>query len=142
MIQPESFRVTRMALAALAAHAEADAPHEACGVLVGATEVATAAWRLPNEAADPSREYLMAGGLCAAQRRWRTAGLRLLAYYHSHPSGPARPSAADRMRSPSCPDLPHLIVGLAPTPEVHAWVTHAWCGARLEIALRIVIVAA
>ncbi|WP_412029389.1 Mov34/MPN/PAD-1 family protein [Deinococcus yunweiensis] len=85
---------------ALWAHAERDAPHECVGViggvLDGAMGHAAALYPLPNIAARPTSEYLAdpvhllhALKVMAADRQ------RLIALYHSHPLGPARPSATD-----------------------------------------------
>ncbi|MEZ5418721.1 MAG: Mov34/MPN/PAD-1 family protein [Vicinamibacterales bacterium] len=44
----------------------------------------------------------------------------MIGAYHSHPSGPAEPSATDRAEA--VPDFLYLIVGLgAETPDVRLW---------------------
>ncbi len=128
-----ALRIAAAVRAALLAQAQAEVPREACGMLVGAGEVATQCWPLPNEAADPHAEFLMSHGLFAASRRLWAEKLRLLAFYHSHPAGPPVPSAADRARN-FRPDLPQVIVGHAPE-----WTVRAWLGARLESEAPIIV---
>lgn len=88
----------REALVAAVRHA---LPDEACGMLLG--------WRAPD--ADVIQRVVPApnvhprprhafevdpGALVAAERSARADGLALLGFFHSHPTGPAAPSAADR----------------------------------------------
>ncbi len=85
---------------ALWAHAERDAPRECVGVLGGVldgeTARAEALYPLANISGRPTTEYLAdpvhllrALKVMAADRQ------HLVALYHSHPLGPARPSATD-----------------------------------------------
>ncbi|MCW4461080.1 M67 family metallopeptidase [Sphingomonas sp. BT-65] len=72
------------------------APHEACGLLFGGEGVVSG-WSLTeNVAADPYRHFeIDPAALIAALRAEREGGARVAGYWHSHPSGDARPSAID-----------------------------------------------
>lgn len=94
------------ARAAIAAHAAAAWPREACGLLVGraladgAIEIVRAE-AAANLAADADAFELDPAARLALQRVLRAAGegLAIVGHYHSHPDAPARPSARDRARA-------------------------------------------
>ncbi|CAM3697017.1 Mov34/MPN/PAD-1 family protein [Deinococcus frigens] len=106
---------------ALWAHAVREFPRECVGALGGAGrtaeetdgEVARAAalYPLPNISALPEREYLADPvHLLRALKAMREGGLALVALYHSHPHGPARPSPTD-LRLAAYP-VPYVIADL------------------------------
>lgn len=72
------------------------APEECCGLLLGCEaieDVRSAA----NVAADPRRRFeIDPQALIDTHRAARAGGPRVIGYYHSHPAGPAEPSAIDR----------------------------------------------
>ncbi|MFP4004148.1 MAG: M67 family metallopeptidase [Alphaproteobacteria bacterium] len=77
---------------------------ECCGLLVGhvagARGVVTASVASPNRAADPRTSFEIDPALLLeSQRHLRAAGQVVLGHYHSHPRGPADPSAADAERA-------------------------------------------
>jgi len=93
--------VTRSVLELLLAEAERAHPRECCGLLLG-----TAAGRIDsarparNLAPDPARHFeIDPQALVDAHRAERQGGPLLLGYYHSHPTGIARPSATDRAQA-------------------------------------------
>src|SRR5690606_25616441 len=89
-------RVTRAALESMRQSAREAAPDECCGLLLGreAIEEARAA---ANVAADRRRHFeIDPQPLIDAHRAGRRGGPQVLGYYHSHPAGPAAPSATDR----------------------------------------------
>jgi len=89
--------VTSGAKATLLAEAAAAFPLEACGLLLGAAGVITAAVPVRNVHPDPARHFeLDPAALIAAHRAARAGGPQVLGYYHSHPTGLASPSATDR----------------------------------------------
>jgi proteasome lid subunit RPN8/RPN11 len=103
-------------LAALLHHARAAFPLEACGYLAGREARGQRVYPLRNmdQAADrfrldPSEQF-------KAVRAMRKEGLNLLAVYHSHPQGPAWPSAED-IRWACDPSLRYLI--LAPKDTLY-----------------------
>lgn len=101
----------------LVRHATGTAPEECCGILLGAV---AKAGRVRVERAIPAdnveemrrdRTYRIAPlAILAAARRARAEGLEIVGYYHSHPSGSARPSELDR--AGAWPDTSYVILGL------------------------------
>ena len=90
-------RVSRSALAALAAHAAAAAPDECCGLLLGPADRVTIAQSTANVAPGPRRQFeIDPQALVEAHRAARAGGPQVLGYYHSHPGGAATPSATDQ----------------------------------------------
>jgi len=126
-------------MAAINAAAAAAWPHEACGLLVGTR--ADDSIRVQsvivteNIARDPERRFeVEPRALLSAHREARTAGQELLGPWHSHPDGPARPSATDSVRAVSAGEV-WLIVPVAGGQAGAAW---AWLfdgGAFAEIVL-------
>lgn len=92
-------------LEAIVAAAEASYPDEACGLLVGRWSAAghcrlRRAVPSANLAPDPSVAFEIDPALrLDLQRRLRGGGQRVVGLYHSHPDGPARPSARDLARA-------------------------------------------
>jgi desampylase len=84
-------------LAGIRAEAVAAYPREACGLLFGDAERIDG-WRpASNVAEHPEIEFeIDPTVLFAALRDERTGGRRLIGYWHSHPTGNAKPSARDR----------------------------------------------
>ena len=90
-------RVTRAALAEMSAHAVRAAPQECCGLLLGRGGTIDRARPAGNVAKDPLRFFeIDPQALVDAHRAARAGGPQVLGYYHSHPGGPAQPSATDR----------------------------------------------
>jgi proteasome lid subunit RPN8/RPN11 len=71
-------------------------PHEACGYVAGTGE--DAAMILPLSNIDKSEEHFSfdPAEQFEALRKARSAGIELLAVYHSHPKSPARMSEEDK----------------------------------------------
>jgi proteasome lid subunit RPN8/RPN11 len=65
----------------------------------------------PNVAPGEDRFEIDPALLLATHRRLRGGADRIIGHYHSHPSGPAAPSARDRASSYT-PGLAWLILGL------------------------------
>ena len=104
-------------LKAIADAGEAAYPAEACGLLVGAKRPGDH-WRVSraeaarNVAADPRRRFEVDPGLrIGLERDLRGTDQRVIGHYHSHPDGPARPSATD-LAMVHEPDLVWLIVAV------------------------------
>ncbi len=115
--------------------ARASPEHEVCGLLgkpAGAHSVSC--YPVTNIAADPRQHFEMdPRGQIDAFKHMRARGEQLWAIYHSHPRGPAEPSATD-IRRMSYPDALYLIISAADTPPVRAW---CWRADRpLEVPLR------
>ena len=93
-------RVTRPVLDRLLAEAARSAPEECCGLLLGRAEIIAEARPAANVAADRRRRFeIDPQSLVDAHREERSGGPQVLGYYHSHPNGPAAPSATDRAQA-------------------------------------------
>jgi proteasome lid subunit RPN8/RPN11 len=93
-------RVTRPVLDRLLAEAARASPAECCGILLGCGTLIEAARPATNVAPNPERRFeIDPQTLIDAHRASRGGGLRVVGYYHSHPNGPAEPSATDRRQS-------------------------------------------
>jgi len=89
--------VLRIVLDALMAEAARAGPEECCGLLLGRENRIESARSAANIAADPLRRFeIDPQALVDAHRAARAGGPQVLGYYHSHPGGPAAPSATDR----------------------------------------------
>ena len=99
-----------------AAAASPDA--EICGLLIGQDHVEQII-ATRNVATNPRRRFeIEPEALFAAIRMEREGGVRLLGYYHSHPSGPASPSAHDEAQA-SVDGRIWLIIG---AQRITAWL--------------------
>ena len=83
---------------------EADAvtayPKECCGLLLGRGGLIQTVRPTANLAADPLKHFeIDPQALIDAHRAERAGGLEVIGYYHSHPQGPAAPSATDRAQA-------------------------------------------
>lgn len=84
----------------LLAEAERAHPHEACGLLLGRGGRIDEARRCRNVHPDSARRFeIDPRSLIEAYRDARSGGPDVLGYYHTHPSGPASPSAIDRAQA-------------------------------------------
>jgi proteasome lid subunit RPN8/RPN11 len=90
--------VTSQALAAMRAAAVAAHPREACGILLGEGGRITAAHETANVHPAPETHFEVdPQALVDAHRAARReCAPQVVGYFHSHPSGPASPSATDR----------------------------------------------
>jgi len=91
--------------------AKAEAPIEACGILAGKDGEVEKLYKMTN--ADQSSDHFMMEPKeqFKVVKDIRSAGLEMLAIYHSHPESPARPSAED-IRLAVTPDVAYVIVSL------------------------------
>jgi proteasome lid subunit RPN8/RPN11 len=92
-------------------HARRSYPNEACGLLVGLS-AADRFIPIKNIAPKPHHYEMDPAELIAALRSLRDTGERLIGIFHSHPHGPAEPSARDIELS-CYPEAAHLIVSMA-----------------------------
>ena len=116
---PDTLDLPKSAAAAILAHAERDAPHEACGLLIGVGHAVARVVPTANGDASPTRYTIPAAQHFAALRLARAEGLAVIGAYHSHPRGPAEPSATDA--ATAFPGFVFAIAGLAPEPHVRGW---------------------
>jgi len=88
--------IASAALAAIRRHAAAHPRAEICGLLLGVDGRIDEARPARNVAASPADSFEVdPAALFAALRAERAGGPALIGHYHSHPAGPARPSARD-----------------------------------------------
>ena len=106
--------------AALLQAAAAALPNEACGLLGGTGAELSAFIPCRNVLESPTRYAIAPEEVLVALKRLRAADLELRAIFHSHPLGPARPSATD-IREAAYPGALHLIVGFLPEPELRGF---------------------
>jgi proteasome lid subunit RPN8/RPN11 len=96
---------------------------EACGALLGTLDPIRVARAVPveNTAAEPGRGYAIpAARVRELDRDAADPGLHVVGFYHSHPVGPATPSAADL--AGAWPGYVYLIVGRGRSGAVaRAW---------------------
>lgn len=84
-------------MSVLLMEARSSHPCEACGLLFGADGIITAQRPAANVHPTPETHFeIDPQALIDAHRAMRDGGPRLVGYYHSHPTGPAEPSATDR----------------------------------------------
>ena len=91
----------RTALDALLCAAHSAHPHEACGILLGRTNRITGFTQAANVHPTPETHFEIDPQVLIDVRRGaRGGGPEIIGYFHSHPNGPARPSATDRALAP------------------------------------------
>jgi proteasome lid subunit RPN8/RPN11 len=109
---------------AMVAHARAELPNEACGVLSGSLAEGRALTFHPtrNAEASPLRYSVHPEDLVRVTFDIDDAGSDLVAIFHSHTKSPPVPSATDR-RLAFYPDAFYLLVSLAEpdAPALRAW---------------------
>ncbi len=81
--------------AAILAHAEAERPNEACGLLAGKGERVCRVYPVENVHHSPTVYEMNPAQQLAAFLDMEAAGWELIAIYHSHPAGPTQPSPTD-----------------------------------------------
>ena len=91
--------------------ARAEAPIEACGVLAGIDDKVEKIYEMTNADASADHFMMTPEEQFAAIKDMRSAGLKMLAIYHSHHESPARPSQED-IRLALTPDVVYVIVSL------------------------------
>ena len=123
------------------AHARAELPNEACGLLAGslADGVATAFHSARNAEASPLRYSVHPDDLVRIVFAIEDAGEDLVAIFHSHTRSPAVPSATDR-RAAMYPDAFYVLATLADAEApvdraLRAWRIHG--GQAFEVPLRV-----
>lgn len=113
-------------------HARAGAPEEVVGVLVGERgppDRVTHIERATNVAATPETRYeLDPTEQLSLLESVESSGSAVVGFYHSHPHGPAEPSATDAARA-TWDGYVYAIVSLAGEPSLGAW---RWTGEAFE----------
>lgn len=141
MVTNHGLAIPRAVAKALLAHARAELPNEACGLLAGSlTEGrATAFHPTRNAEASPLRYSVHPEDLVRITFAIDDAGEDLVAIFHSHTRSAAVPSATDR-RTAMYPDPFYLLASLVdadapPERALRAWRIHR--GHAYEVPLAI-----
>ena len=97
-------------------------PEEACGLIGGRDRQAVRLYPVENVRHSPVAFEMEPLQQIKAMLAMEAEGLELIAIYHSHPNGPARPSATD-VANAYYPDAVQLIISLADRarPSVRAF---------------------
>lgn len=125
----------------LLAHARAEAPNEACGILSGdaASGRATTYHPARNADASPYVYTVHPDDLVRIVLGIEDAGEDVVAIFHSHVSSPAVPSPTDR-RQAMYPDAIYLLATLADPAATPMQALRAWRisdGESIEVAVAI-----
>lgn len=128
---PTMIEFSRAAYDDVVSHASAGGDAEVCGVLAGTrgddgeASVVTETYRAENVADTPRTRYAIAPEeLLELIERAEDDGFDVVGFYHSHPTGPTRPSETDAARA-TWPGYSYVICALDGSPFVGSW---RWCG--------------
>jgi predicted GIY-YIG superfamily endonuclease/proteasome lid subunit RPN8/RPN11 len=114
--------ISPQALAAMRAHAAAAHPQEACGILLGEGNRITEARPAANVHLSPHTHFAIdPQALIDAHRAARAGGPEVIGYYHSHPRGPAAPSATDRAEASGDGRVWAIIAPHDPEADIRFW---------------------
>ena len=119
------------------AHAKASYPKEGCGFLAG-RRIAERFIPMRNICGSEAEYEADPAQVAAALRSLRDSGETLIAIYHSHPRGPARPSRTDIERA-YYPGAAHLIVSLAEPERPLAAAFRIVDGKVLEVEVHVIV---
>ncbi len=117
------------------AHLRSEMPCEACGFLAGRAERAQLVFPVENALKSPTAYRMEPRGQLRAMLDIERQGLEIVAIYHSHPKGPALPSATD-LAEATYPDTRYLIC--APDPINAMWGGRAFllrAGQAMEVPI-------
>lgn len=92
-------RIRKQIVERMAEEARRDPAEECCGLLAGLEGVVTGIFPATNALASATEFEIAPAELFQIFRTMREAGLEHLGIYHSHPRGPATPSARDVERA-------------------------------------------
>ncbi len=114
--------LSRAVLDEMLAHVAGLWPEEACGLVGGRDGRAVRLYAVENTRHSPVAFEMDPLQQINAMLAMEAEGLELIAIYHSHPDGPARPSATD-VANAYYPDAVQLIISLADRarPSVRAF---------------------
>ena len=118
----QTLTLTRALLDEMLAHATGLWPEEACGLVGGREGRAARLYPVENVRHSPVAFEMEPVQQIKALLAMEAEGLELIAIYHSHPHGPARPSMTD-VANAYYPDAVQLIISLADRarPSVRAF---------------------
>ena len=104
------------------AHARAELPNEACGILAGDNGRAIRFFPAANAERSPTRYVVDAQDQLRILNELYANGWDLLGIFHSHTHTQARPSSTDVSLAANWPDAYYLIASLQTNPpDLRAW---------------------
>ena len=121
----------------MVAQAHAAVPIESCGILAGSDNRIERLYEMTNIDNSPTHFTMDPAEQCAVVKKMPTAGLKMVAIYHSHPLTPARLSDED-MRLALTPDVAYLVLSLKDAEKPCAKVFVVDQGRTIEVPLTIV----
>lgn len=113
-------KISETLLEEIKRHAEAEYPHECCGLLIGRiedegrTRVVSETYPVKNsweESPQHDRMLIAPNDYARAERKAGRRGLGVVGDYHSHPDHPAIPSQFDLEHSP-WPTMSYIVVSV------------------------------
>lgn len=121
----------------MVAHVQQALPEEACGVLGGPPGQVAQVFCVENSYHSPVAYFMDPAGQVAAMIAIEEAGWEIVGIFHSHPAGPAQPSATDVAQA-YYPEAVYVI--LAPEgPDSWGMRGFAIAGGKVrEVALELV----
>jgi len=141
VVSDHGLAIPRSVAEAMIAHARAELPNEACGLVAGSLVDGRASAYHParNAEASPLRYTVHPEDLVRITFAIDDAGDDLVAIFHSHTHSPAIPSATDR-RTAMYPEQFYVLATLAdpdapPERVLRAWRIHQ--GHAFEVPLRV-----
>ena len=108
----KQLRLTRPVYEQMIAQVQAVYPLEGCGILAGPPGMATQLYPVTNILDSRTAYEMEPTQQLAALLAAEAAGLVVVAFYHSHPDGPERPSPTDVAQA-YYPEVAQVIVSLA-----------------------------
>ena len=119
-------------------HAREGFPLEICGILGGKGDTVSAIYRMVNTDAKSDHFMMDPREQISVMKDLRLKKLEMTAFYHSHPEGPAYPSAED-IRLAFYPDVYSLIISLEEpdSPVLNAYKISG--GQAVTIALEVIL---
>lgn len=112
MAPPPQLVLTPEQVTEIVAHALAESPAEACGLLGGRDGHAERVYPLPNVEGSSTRYLAEPQAQVDAMMEIEEQGWEIVAIYHSHLNAPALPSATD-LEMAFFPDSLYLIISVA-----------------------------
>lgn len=130
--RPPSLTLSRAQWEQMSEYVEAHAPLEACGLLGGREGVVEMVISVRNAANSPTRFRMEPLEQLQAFEQVESAGMDVLAIFHSHPQGPTVPSPTD------IAEAYYDVVQIIWSPGEGEWLAHAFwieAGRAAEVPL-------
>lgn len=118
--EQEVLHLKREHLEAMLAHARAEAPFEACGALGGRDGRVEKVYPAQNAEKSPALYRMVPEEQLQIFLEIEGQGWELVGIYHSHPGGPAYPSATD-LELAYYPEAVYVILSLVESPAARAF---------------------